>query len=246
MKTLKSVKEWMDKRRTWFLFDQISDRYDVMNCLMTFGLDQQWRLAMIRLIPQLGRGSHGLDLASGTLDVAIKTVITREDVDHVLAMDMSENMLAVGQKKRDQLRLQSKISIQVGDACQIPCDDAQFDFVTMSFGIRNVEDYSKALFEILRCLKPEGALLILETSVPENGLLRTCHRVYMDHVMPKMACLITGQKTAYDYLGQSAQQFPSGQAFLDELKKVGFERVSRSSRCLGAVSIYMAHKQALS
>jgi demethylmenaquinone methyltransferase/2-methoxy-6-polyprenyl-1,4-benzoquinol methylase len=127
----------------------------------------------------------------------------------------------------------------VADALDLPFEDAEFDVVTVAFGLRNMADYARALQEMRRVLKPGGHLFILDFSLPK-GIMRAPYRLYLHHVLPRMAGLLTGQKDAYEYLGGSIEQFPSGETMVSLLNESGFVSASAKPMTFGVVSVYEA------
>ena len=230
-----------NKKATWLMFDQISQSYDKMNRLMTAGMDQKWRQRLLSKLPTQS-GLHLLDLATGTGDVAILAAQQCVQVDSIIGLDQSVNMLKIAQEKVEKEKLSNDISLKEGNIESIPYPDNHFDCVSIAFGIRNVEHLEKGLSEIYRVLKPNGKVLILESSNPRNPMIRPFYSLYSRWVMPALGQLVSGHKSAYSYLNQSMAVFPYGEAFCQQLRQVGFQEVRCDPQFFGTVSIYDACK----
>lgn len=220
------------------MFDSIAPTYDLLNRGTSLGVDTLWRAKMIR---QLDPAVHKriLDVATGTADVAIQTV-KRADVDHVTGMDLSEGMLSYGRKKVTAAGLDGRIVLEQGDSENLKYDDASFDAVTASFGVRNFENLEKGLAEMHRVLRPGGKLVILEFSRITFAPLRWGFNFYFGKIMPLIGRLQSKDPRAYAYLFESVQAFPSGKAFTDKLDKVGFKQTECKALTFGIASIYTA------
>ncbi len=178
-----------------------------------------------------------LDVASGTGDLALKI---QDEIPgcEVVATDFCAEMLAHASSRGVR-------QTEVADALALPYPDEDFDVVTVAFGLRNMGDYVKGLAEMRRVLKPGGQLFILDFSLPE-GVLRKPYRLYLHHVLPKMAGLLTGEKDAYEYLGGSIEQFPAGDKMLTFLEENGFEKSEANPMTQGVVTYYVCQKPLLS
>lgn len=211
-------------------FARIADRYVLTNHVLSCGMDIWWRKVVTARIRRWKPKSL-LDVASGTGDLALEIQDHCPDCD-VIASDFCAEMLAHAASRGVAHTL-------VADALQLPFPDGKFDVVTVAFGLRNMADYPAALREMLRVLKPGGHLLILDFSLP-GGILRAPYRLYLHHVLPRMAGWLTGQRDAYEYLGGSIEAFPSGDAMCDLLETCGFTATDASPLTGGVVSIYQA------
>ena len=157
-----------DKKKSWRMFNVISKRYNLVNDVLSLGIHHSWRKRLIKNVPQKNN-LHMLDVATGTGDVVFSVLKYKHDtVERIIGCDLAEEMMLVGKRKLSKKKYSKKASFVVGDACDLPFEDNSFDAVSISFGIRNVPDYEKALSEMRRVLKPEGKLLVLEFSLPEN------------------------------------------------------------------------------
>ncbi|MFY7937258.1 MAG: ubiquinone/menaquinone biosynthesis methyltransferase, partial [Flavobacterium sp.] len=161
----------------------------------------------------------------------------------IIGLDISQGMLEVGKKKILDKKLESKIQMVLGDGEQIPYADNYFDVITIAYGVRNFENLDKGLSEVLRVLKPNGLLLILETSVPTKFPVKQGYYVYTNFIMPAIGKLFSKDKKAYAYLSNSAQNFPFGEALNNILRKIGFIDVKHLPQTLGVATIYKASKK---
>jgi demethylmenaquinone methyltransferase/2-methoxy-6-polyprenyl-1,4-benzoquinol methylase len=225
------------------MFNAIAFRYDIMNRLISLGQDKRWRRKAISILkPQMPKTI--LDIATGTGDMAIKlhSMLTP---CKVTGCDISEGMMEVARKKVTDLGLSEKINFTAGDCIALPFPDNSFDAVTISFGIRNVEDIEKGLSEINRVLTPNGKLVILELSVPENKFYKFFYSIYTKLFIPTLGKLITGERSAYDYLRKSIAVVPQGKAMVELMNKVGMTDSNYTYMTFGACAIYSAKKEKL-
>lgn len=220
------------------MFDRIAGRYDLLNRLMSFGTDQSWRRATVKSL-ELPAAARVLDLATGTADLAIRVARTAPDCT-VVGLDPSVGMLEVGQRKLAAAGLESRVSLIRGDAEQLPFENAQFDGITMAFGIRNVPDRLKALKEMARVLRPSGRVALLELSAPRaQGLFGTLARWHVRSVVPWMGALLSGA-SEYRYLEQSIAAFPPAEQFQELIAESGLEPLSLKRLGFGACHLYVA------
>lgn len=209
-------------------FARIADRYVLTNHVLSCGVDIWWRKVVTARIRKW-KPARLLDVASGTGDLALEIQDACPDCE-VIASDFCAEMLAHASSRGMQHTI-------VADALNLPFPEQSFDVVTVAFGLRNMADYPAALREMNRVLKPGGRLLILDFSLPE-GILRGPYRLYLHHVLPRMAGILTGQKDAYEYLGGSIEQFPSGKGMTDLLESCGFSQTDATPLTFGVVTVY--------
>lgn len=221
------------------MFDNISNRYDQLNRVISLGSDQSWRRDLLRRAKALQPQSI-IDLATGTGDLAILMAQTGAQV--VKGIDISKGMLAVGQEKVKKQALDAQVALLYGDAENIPFEDHSFDVATVAFGIRNFENLDQGLRDILRVLKPGGTLLILETSVPTRFPFKQGYFAYTRLWLPLVGRLFSKDKHAYGYLSESAAHFPYGQALCEILQRNGYIQVQHSPQTFGVATIYQAQK----
>ena len=209
-------------------FARIANRYVLTNHVLSCGADIWWRKVVTARLRQW-QPTCLLDVASGTGDLALE--IQRQcPACVVTASDFCAEMLAHAANR-------GVAHPVVADALNLPFPDARFDVVTVAFGLRNMTDYPAALREMHRVLKPAGRLLILDFALP-NGLLRRPYRLYLHHVLPRLAGWLTGQRDAYEYLGGSIESFPAGTAMTGLLENCGFTATSATPLSGGVVAIY--------
>ena len=226
------------KRYSWQMFNRIAKTYDLVNLLLSFGLDTLWRKKVGRLVPDRP-GLAVLDLATGTGDQILSLWKNcSPNIEKGTGMDLSEGMLEIGRKKIEERNLQEVIEMEVGDATDIPADPGSYDAVTISFGIRNVPDVPASLREMHRILRPSGKALILEFSMPSNPLVRWGHLAYLRYVLPFVGGAVSGDFEAYRYLNTSIESFPYGRDFCRLMEEAGFDTVVAHPVSLGIATIY--------
>lgn len=221
------------------MFDTISNNYDGLNRVISFGIDVKWRKKVVALV-----GDHKphqvLDIATGTGDLAIN--LAKTGANRIIGLDLSEGMLAVGRKKVEKEQLSHLIELVQGDSEALPFENDTFDAITVAFGVRNFEDLDKGLSEIYRVLKPGGIFVILETSVPTKFPFKQGYSFYTKNLLPLIGKLFSKDEDAYSYLSESAAAFPYGERFNNILRKVGFTKVEDKPQTLGVATIYSASK----
>jgi demethylmenaquinone methyltransferase/2-methoxy-6-polyprenyl-1,4-benzoquinol methylase len=222
------------------MFDAIAARYDLLNHLLSAGLDRQWRRRAIAALRLSGREVL-LDLCTGTGDLALAATDSTEPSRHarrVIGIDFSGEMLRIAQRKAGA----RAIDLLRGDATRIPLAASSVDAVTIGFGIRNVERPLEACREIARVLRPDGTLVILEFSLPRSAMLRSFYLSYFRRVLPIIGRVISRHKTAYSYLPESVEAFPSPEEFSRQLRESGFGTVNAVPLTFGVVYMFVAVK----
>jgi len=215
-------------------FASIAGRYVLTNHVLSLGIDVLWRKTTARRVAELSP-SYVLDLATGSGDLAAEIQKRCPDA-YVLGADFSEPML-------DQARLRGLKNLVVADATNLQMESDVADVVTVAFGLRNMSSWDGALKEMLRVLKPGGSLFVLDFSLPSWQPLRAAHLFYLRAVMPRIAGLLTGQRAAYEYLCNSIEKFPAGQAMCDLIKSQGFETATHTPLHGGIAALYEARKK---
>ena len=221
------------------MFDDISGKYDFLNHFFSFGIDHLWRKKLVRLLAP-SKPLSILDVACGTGDLALS--LARLRPQRIVGIDISEKMLEIGRQKISRKGQEPVIRLQQGDAEHIPFPDNTFDAVTVAFGVRNFDDLGLGLSEMRRVLKPGGCMLILEFSHPAAFPMKQLYGFYSHAVIPAVGRLISGSRTAYTYLPQSVDAFPSGKDFLEILDQRGLARVNQISLTGGIASVYTGEK----
>ena len=214
------------------MFDRIAGRYDLANHLLSGGVDFLWRGRAVAMVEQW-QPKRILDLATGSGDLA-RALQQRLPDANVVASDFSPEMLEIAKRKGVR-------NTVFADALRLPFPDGSFDCVTVAFGLRNMSDWDLALREMNRVLQPAGHLLVLDFSLP-IGALRPAYRFYLHRCLPLLASLVTGQKSAYDYLGGSIEKFPSGEEMVQLIEKNRFTKASATPLTGGIATIYTAAK----
>lgn len=219
------------------MFDGIADRYDLLNRLISFGVDQRWRRETVDAL-QLGDDARVLDLATGTADLAL-LIAERHRTATVVGSDPSEKMLAVGKRKIMTRGLDARVTLDVGDAQALYYDDDEFDGCTMAFGIRNVPDRRRALSEMARVVRPTGRVAILELSEPRSGLLGPLARFHVHRVVPTVGGWLSGSDE-YRYLQKSIAEFPPPGEFAALMQTAGLDVLSVTPLTFGVAHLYVA------
>jgi len=231
-----------DEKRRYVgeMFTRISPRYDLMNAIMTFGLDRRWRRTAAR---QAMNGLEGpaLDVATGTGDLALELARTR-GVTAVVGVDLLEPMVARAERKQTRKRHKAPVTFMVGDALSLPFPDNTFACVTSAFALRNVPDLEGALREMMRVLRPGGRVLSLETLPADGGLFKPMVRLYFNVVVPFLGSLVAGDRVAYTYLSKSMGKFLSSAALEKTYREVGFQDVEQRPLALGSVHLHWGVK----
>lgn len=221
------------------MFNNISKKYDLLNHVLSLGIDILWRKKAIKMLkpeqPKLI-----LDVATGTGDFAIEALALKPE--KVIGVDISEGMLEMGKKKIMKMGHAHKIELQMGDSEKLLFEDNKFDAVIVSFGVRNFEDLEAGLTDMLRVLKPGGTTVIIEFSKPEAFPFKQGYNFYFKSILPLIGRMVSKDNAAYTYLPESVQQFPYGNDFLNILKKIGFKEAKCKPLTFGISSIYMAKK----
>lgn len=221
------------------MFNNISKEYDILNRVISFGIDISWRKKIVKILKSKNPSTI-LDVATGTGDLAIELVKT--NAKKIIGLDISKGMLNVGIDKIKHKNLNNTIEMVIGDSENLKYEDNFFDAVTVSFGVRNFESLDLGLREIFRVLKPNGSLVILETSNPTKFPFKQFYTVYSKFILPTIGKIFSKDKLAYNYLSESSAEFPYGEKFNNILKKIGFTSVVDFPQTFGVATIYVASK----
>lgn len=230
------------RTEVWKMFDRIAHRYDLLNRMLSMGQDVVWRKRVARHLPDYSN-QHILDLATGTGDLIISIFEKSERVKSGIGIDMAEKMLEFGRPKLRKKNLDQAITLQKGDAMDIPFPAESFDAVTIAFGIRNVIDVPESMREMFRVLKPAGRVIILEFSLPGNRVFRSLYLFYFRKVLPVIGGLISGDSYAYRYLNETVETFPYREEFCQLLREAGFSDVKMTPLTFGIATIYQGDKE---
>jgi demethylmenaquinone methyltransferase/2-methoxy-6-polyprenyl-1,4-benzoquinol methylase len=223
------------------MFDAIAVRYDVLNHLLSAGMDRRWRRRAIQSLRLNGR-EIVLDLCTGTADLAIAAVAAPSGARRVVGVDFAREMLRVALAKLRGSALQRRIALVRGDASRIPAADGSVDAVTIAFGIRNVEEVAAAFAEMRRVLKADGRLAMLEFALPATPGLGTLYLWYLRRVVPCIGRAVSRHPGAYSYLPASIDAFASPDELTALLREAGFVDVSADELTFGTVMLYAARR----
>ena len=213
------------------MFDEVAATYDKLNDLLSFGQARSWRKAVRKQISPKAP-DRILDVAAGT---GTSSVALLADGVSVVAADFSHGMLEEGRKRYP------KLEFAFADAMNLPFNEREFDVVTMSFGLRNVQDHRVALQQFLRVLKPGGRLVICEFS-KVSGVFGPLYRFYLKHILPRFSALFSKSPEAYDYLAETIEAWPDQKSLAADIEKAGFKDVKFKNLSLGIVALHMAVK----
>jgi len=219
------------------MFDGIAERYDLVNRVISLGIDMRWRRRALRALA-LRPGARVLDVATGTADLAILTAESEASAT-VVGIDPSERMLAVGREKVARRGLEQRVELRSGDAESLPFGDASFDAVSIAFGIRNVPDRDRALAEMARVTRPGGRVVVLELSEPPRGFFGPFARFHMHTLVPYVGGLISGA-SEYKYLVRSIAAFPPAAEFSAKMENAGLRVLETEPLTFGVCHCYVS------
>ncbi len=221
------------------MFNNIAPKYDLLNHLLSAGIDKGWRRKVRKELAAI-HPEIILDVATGTGDLAIE--LAKMPVRKIIGIDIAEDMLKIGKQKIAKRGLDQIISLEPGDSDNIRYEDNYFDAITVAFGVRNYENLEKGLREMYRVLKPGKMAAILEFSKPASFPMKNIYKFYFNHVLPTIGRMISKDKGAYTYLPQSVARFPENKEFLNVLLKTGFKNPRQNRLTFGIATLYIAEK----
>jgi len=227
------------KEQVALMFNNISPKYDLLNHLLSLGIDIRWRKKAIKLLKSIEPKTI-LDVATGTADFAIQSLSLNPD--KVIGVDISDGMLEIGKEKIKRKNLEQIISLENGDSENLRFEDNKFDAVIVAFGVRNFENLENGLANMFRVLKENGKVVILEFSKPASFPFKQIYNFYFKSILPIIGNMISKDNSAYTYLPESVQAFPQGSKFLDILNKTGFNQTECIPLTFGICSIYTGIK----
>ncbi len=228
------------KTRIVKMFNNISTRYDLLNHVLSFGIDTIWRRKAIRMLAPFEPQTI-LDAATGTGDLAIAAC--RIKPKKVIGIDITEGMLTIGKQKVKKRNLEDVIELKYGDSENIEFAENTFDAAIVAFGVRNFENLQRGLTELYRVLKAGSPIVILEFSKPARFPVKQLYNFYFNHVLPRVSRIFSKDKSAYRYLPKSVLAFPEGKYFLGEMRTAGFKSTSQKRLSFGIVTLYFAVKK---
>lgn len=219
------------------MFTTIAHRYDLLNRVLSLGIDRHWRRFAISQLPKDENALY-LDVATGTCDVALE-IVKRIEGSIVKGVDFSEGMLEFGRGKINNAGLEDKIDISFGDATDLPFQENTFDGSIIAFGIRNVQDYKKGISEMGRVVKKGGRVVILEFTTLQNPVIKPLYRFYISRVLPFIGEVISGKKGAYKYLPDSMLSFPLPEELKRAMEETGLADVRYYKLTMGIVAVHV-------
>lgn len=227
------------KQQVVNMFDSISGKYDLLNHMLSLGIDIGWRRKAIKLV-KTDHPKKILDVATGTGDFAMEAI--KLNPDKIVGIDISEGMLSVGRKKMKKKGYDRIIDMEHGDSENLRFGDNHFDLVIVAFGVRNFENLEKGLNEMNRVLKKGGKAVVLEFSKPSIFPFKQLYNFYFCWILPKIGKLVSKNQHAYTYLPASVKEFPYGKDFLNIMAKTRFKNTKCKPLTLGISSIYIGEK----
>jgi len=226
------------KKQIITMFNNIANKYDFLNHLLSFRMDIIWRKIAIKKIKN--NPKKILDIATGTADLAITAAKYTDAI--ITGIDISKKMLDIGKEKILNKQLSDRITLQLADAEKLPFNNNSFHAITAGFGVRNFEDIDTGLLEMHRVLDTNGILIILEPSKPTLFPIKQLFNFYFTFILPVIGKMVSKDINAYKYLTNSVKAFPSKEFFVDKLKKNGFKNCTYSELTFGIVTLYIAEK----
>jgi demethylmenaquinone methyltransferase/2-methoxy-6-polyprenyl-1,4-benzoquinol methylase len=230
------------------MFGEISGRYDLMNHVLSGGVDYYWRWRTVRAVAPQGDAPI-LDVCTGTGDLALAYWKKGRGKIPVEATDFTPEMLRIAEVKRDKRFGQriaagaAPLTFREADTQQLPFDDHRFQIVSVAFGLRNVTNTERGLTEMVRVCQPGGKVAVLEFSMPTNPLFNWFYRTYFKYVLPRIGQMFArNRQEAYNYLPQSVSQFPYGQALADKMEACGLTNVTFKPLTFGIATLYIGQK----
>jgi demethylmenaquinone methyltransferase/2-methoxy-6-polyprenyl-1,4-benzoquinol methylase len=224
------------------MFGRIAHRYDLANRVLSGGIDTYWRFRLVKAVKSTIPKAV-LDLATGSGDVAFALNRALPSGVRTLGMDFCQPMLDEAEvKKLSQAKNPLGLEFRQGDGLNLPLADASFDAVTIAFGLRNMADRARCLSEMRRVLRPGGHVFILEFSQPW-GWVRPFYYFHLRRIAPRLAGFLTGDASAYEYLGESISTFPGRQELSGEIRSAGFSQVTATAMTMGVVALHVARRE---
>lgn len=227
------------KQQVAHMFNSISPQYDFLNHFLSLGIDILWRKKAVKLLRK-HQPKTILDIATGTGDFALEAM--KLNPDKIIGLDISDGMLDVGRGKIKARGWNDRIEMVNGDSENLPFEENKFDAVIVAFGVRNFEHLERGLSEMLRVLKPGGAVVILEFSKPRRFPMKQLYGFYFRAILPLVGRLFSKHRTAYTYLPESVNVFPDGTDFLAILNEIGYQNPTCQPLTFGVSSLYYAQK----
>ncbi len=222
------------------LFDNIAPDYDRLNHILSLNIDKGWRRKAVKEIVDTEKPLEILDVACGTGDFTIEIARKAAEGSRVTGIDLSEGMMKIGREKIQKAGV--KAEMVQGDCEALPYGEGTFDRISVGFGVRNFEHLDIGLKEMCRVLKKDGKLVVLELSVPSNGFIRWCYKLYFLKILPAVGGWVSGDRGAYEYLPASVLRFPAPEKFMEMMRNAGFNDVKHKSLTMGICRMYIGKK----
>jgi len=232
-------KETGKKEQVRTMFNDIAPKYDLLNHILSMGIDIQWRKKVRRLLSTI-EPKRILDIATGTGDLAIE--LAKLKPLEIIGADIAVDMLKIGEVKVSKKGLANIIKLEPGDSENLRFDDNYFDAVTVAFGVRNYENLLKGLQEMNRVMRPGGLVAILEFSKPHAFPFKNIYNFYFKNILPNVGKMVSKNDEAYTYLPESVQQFPENKDFMEVMKKAGYKNINQQRLTFGIATLYSASK----
>ena len=227
------------KEQVRTMFNDIAPKYDLLNHVLSMGIDIQWRKKVRRLLATI-KPVKILDIATGTGDLAIE--LAKLKPQEIIGADIAVDMLKIGEEKVKAKKLENMIKMEPGDSEDLRFDDNYFDAVTVAFGVRNYENLLKGLTEMNRVMRPGGLVAILEFSKPHGFPFRNIYNFYFKNILPGVGRMVSKNDEAYTYLPDSVQKFPENKDFMDVMAQAGYKNISQQRLTFGIATLYAATK----
>ncbi len=221
------------------MFNDIAPKYDLLNHVLSMGIDKSWRKKVRKSLEPL-KPKKILDIATGTGDLAIE--LAKLNPELIIGADIAVDMLKIGEKKVKKKKLDNIIKLETGDAENLRFDTGYFDAVTVAFGVRNYENLLKGLKEMNRVLRPGGKVAILEFSKPSKFPVKNIYNFYFKHILPNIGKTVSKNDEAYTYLPESVQKFPEGRDFMKVMQQAGYVNIEQKRLTFGIATLYTGLK----
>ena len=220
------------------MFSTIAHRYDLLNTLLSLGIDRYWRKFAVSRLPRV-ENARFLDVATGTCDVALEIIKRYPRDAKVIGVDFSDGMLELGREKVKKAGCRDRIEVRFADVTSLPFEDNTFDASIIAFGIRNVQDYKKGISEMGRVVKSGGRVVVLEFTSVQNRFFKPLYVFYITKALPFIGEIISGKKGAYKYLPDSMLNFPSPENFKKAMEETGLQDVKYYKLSFGITAVHV-------